>query len=361
MKFFDNTRQYMSIKCEIDNAIQGVIDNGNFILGKEVNEFEEKIAEYYGMKYAVGVGSGSDALRIASMALNEIYGSRSYDIIYVPDFTYIASADFINREHDLRLRFLDVDESGRIFAMNVVKKYNDLLIPVHLFGLMTREINCGFVIEDGAQSIGAERNGKKYHEHSDFVITSFFPTKNLGCFGDGGMILTNDKEHYEFAKSIRVHGSGKNKYLHTIHGVNSRLDTIQAAILNVKLKYLDDWIERRRYLAKRYNEHLGEYVGLPEEPEGFKHVYNQYTITTQNRDELKGYLETESIPTMIYYPIPLHRQPMYGWVGGEDRQFPTAVVLSEQVLSLPIYPELLVSEQDDVIKNIVTFFEKKNR
>jgi len=356
MKFFDNIRQYLSIKPEIDKAIQRVIDSGQFILGREVYELEEKLAQYYGIKHAIGVGSGTDALRISYHILETHTAKHGIDTVLVPDFTYIASAN-IAKEHTIT--FCDVDEYGRM-NMKMVSG-NVLSIPVHLFGLMTEDLISRYIIEDGAQSIGAEFKGRRYYPNSDFVITSFFPTKNLGCFGDGGMIFTNNDNYADLARMIRVHGASKeDKYKHKILGMNSRLDTIQAAVLLVKLNYLDEWIEKRRILAKRYIDCLGGYVYTPIEPEGFKHVYNQFTIRTNRRDELKEYLKKKDIETMIYYPIPLHQQQCWNYNHklpcGIICNYANSIALSKTVLSLPIYPELTVDEQDEIIGSIGDYF-----
>ncbi|MGC9516134.1 MAG: DegT/DnrJ/EryC1/StrS family aminotransferase [Methanomicrobiales archaeon] len=364
--FFDLTRQYNNIKEEIDQSIQEVVDTQQFILGSVVEEFEEKAAKYCGSKHAVGVASGTDALLLAVRAHN-ITG----DVLTSP-FTFFATAGAI---HNARAspKFADIDPDSYNLSIAQLEKTiptlaDDLqaLMPVHLFGqaadmdplMELADENDLAVIEDAAQAIGAEYKGKKIGSISTTCF-SFFPTKNLGGFGDGGLITTNNEEIAETLKTIRVHGS-KPRYFHHVIGYNSRLDALQAAVLNVKLKYLDQWIENRIENVKIYNKALNNLDGveIPLESDYAKHSYNQYTIrvTDGRRDDLQQFLSDRGIGSSIYYPLCLHMQPCFKPLGYKEGDFKVSELASEEVLSLPIFPELTVEEIEYVIDAVEEFY-----
>ncbi|CUT00216.1 DegT/DnrJ/EryC1/StrS family aminotransferase [Candidatus Kryptobacter tengchongensis] len=364
---FTPVRQYMNLKEEIDLAIQKILSKGNFILGDEVREFEESVAQYLGVKHAIGVASGTDALQIALMAI----GLKPGDEVITTPFTFVATAEAIVLLGGKPV-YVDIDE--RTYNLNPdlieekITEKTKAIIPVHLYGQpaemdkildIARKYNL-YVIEDSAQAFGSEYKGRKVCTFGDIACISFFPTKNLGAFGDAGMITTNNDELAEKIKMIRVHGS-KIKYNHEIIGFNSRLDTIQAGILLVKLKYLDIWNERRIEIAKRYNgafKDVGDIVIPYSEPYN-KHIYHQYTIRTKHRDELAQFLKEKGIQTAVHYPIPLHLQRAFSNLGYKQGDFPISERCSKEVLSLPMFPELKDEEIDYVIESIREFFKIK--
>ena len=364
MKFLDLAVQYKSIKKEVDLAIKRVLDKGVFIGGKEVEKFEKEIAKFSGAKYAIGVNSGTGALFLSLKSLGVIQGA---EVITTP-FTFIATAEVIA---NLGAKPVFVDINPKTFNINpskiekVISKKTRAIIPVYLFGQMAEmdkimkiakkyKLN---VIEDAAQAIGAKRKDKKAGSIGDLGCFSFFPSKNLGAYGDGGMIVTNNKKLAGKIQVLKNHGSSpKNKYKNLILGTNSRLDAIQAAILNVKLKYLKKWSKKRVEIAKYYNQKLkgvGDII-TPVLISEKKHIFHQYTIRTEYRDQLKKHLEKKGIPTMIYYSIPLHLQPCFKYLGYEKGDFPEAEKAAKEVLSLPIYPELTKKEQDYIIQELRT-------
>ncbi len=372
--FLDLKRQYERMKEEIDQAVQGVFQRQSFILGDEVRKLEGSIAERFGAGHAIGVSSGTDALLISLMAL----GIREGNEVITSPFTFFATAGAIYRLGAIPV-FVDID-SGT-FNMNPdaieaeITERTVCIIPVHLFGLMAdmeritetaKRYNL-HVVEDAAQAIGAwQRMGKTSSYAGTIGITgcfSFFPTKNLGGAGDGGMVVTGDPIISEKIRRLRVHGSYP-KYYHQMVGLNGRLDEIQAAVLNVKLKYLDGWTRKRRehaeYYVRLYHEAgLEEFgVSFPTEPEGFYHVYNQFTGRFPNRDQLVEFLTQRGFATAVYYPLPLHLQPCFALLGYRKGDFPQAEKAAEEALSLPIFPELTRSEQERVILEIRNFYEK---
>lgn len=366
--FLDLKRQYQPIKEEIDQAIHRVVDSQNFILGDEVRVFEEKFAQYCGVKHAIGVASGTDALLLSIKAHN-----ITEDVITSP-FTFFATAGSIYNA-GANPQFADINpETFNIDPEDLVKKVREndkikAILPVHLYG-QTAEIEPIHeiaedhdltVIEDAAQSIGAEYHGKKIGSINTTCF-SFFPAKNLGCYGDGGIITTNEEEIAEKIRTLRVHGS-KPKYYHHIIGHNSRLDALQAAILTVKLKYIDEWNSMRIKNAKLYNKNLKEIEGLkvPDIDPQNKHVFNQYTLRVTNgrRDDLKKFLTERNISTVIYYPLPLHLQPCFSYLKYNKGSFPNSELASKEVLSFPIYPEILKDELKYICNSILEFFEKE--
>ncbi|PIP17113.1 MAG: transcriptional regulator [Candidatus Portnoybacteria bacterium CG23_combo_of_CG06-09_8_20_14_all_37_13] len=377
MKFLNLTKQYKSIKREIDFAIKRVLESGNFIGGEEVEGFENEMAKFCGTKYAVGVNSGTDALFLSLKAL----GINEGDEVITTPFTFIATAEII-ANCGAKPVFVDIDPKTFNIDPNSVLKYLSTLrtkkrpkaiIPVHLFGQiadMDRIMRIArkyklYVIEDAAQAIGAEYKGKKAGSIGDVGCFSFFPSKNLAAYGDGGMVVTNNKKIADKIRLLRNHGSSpKEKYLNLIVGTNSRLDALQAAILRVKLKYLPKWSKKRAEKATYYSTHLVTQspndLVTPYIAPGHTHIFHQYTIRTKNRDQLKKYLEKNGIPTMIYYPLPLHFQPAFKYLSYKKADFPEAEKAAKEVLSLPIYPELKKAEQDFIIRKIKEFYEKEN-
>lgn len=355
IRMADLHTQYLRIKPEIDAAIQEVLDSTAFIQGPQVKQFANSLAAYLDSNFVIPCANGTDALQIAMMAL----GCKPGDEVIIPVHTYVATAEVIALL-GLNPVFTEVD--GKTFNLDVSKleeKITDktfAIVPVHLYGqcadmepiLVLAKKHNVHVIEDVAQALGAVytfSNGEKKRAGTMGTIgcTSFFPSKNLGCFGDGGAIFTQDSALAEKIKMIANHGQ-KIKYHHDIIGVNSRLDTLQAAILEVKLKHLNDYEQRRNEVANFYDRELGNvsFLEIPERAKNSTHVFHQYTIKTKgiDRDKLKSYLESKGIPTMIYYPVPLHLQTAYARAEYPAGTFPITEQLSKTVLSLPIHTEM---------------------
>jgi len=401
----DLTRQYETIKAEIDAAIQRVLDSGRFILGSEVKAFEKEIAEYCGAKHAIGVASGTDALFLSLRVL----GVGPGDKVIVPSFTFFATAGVV---HNVGATPVFVDIDPKTFNLDPAHlkqlfTYHPslvtdvkVIIPVHLYGQMAdmdeimaiaKKYNIA-VVEDAAQAIGAEyrttsepvgssqlrvgRTGASTSESASPQATdhkpqaykagslgnlgcfSFFPTKNLGAYGDGGMIVTNDDALANRVRILRVHGS-KPKYFHHIVGTNSRLDAIQAAILRVKLPHLDEWTAVRQRVAARYDEQLRDVPGIetPYRASDRTHIFHQYTIRVLDggRDELRDFLKEQGIVTFVYYPLPLHLQGCFQELGYREGDLPQSELASQEVLSLPVFPELTDQEQSYVVRTIRAF------
>ena len=341
--------QYKSIKEEIDNAIEKVNEKGWFILGEEVKNFEKEFSEYSQIKYGIGVGSGTDAIRLSLMAL----GIKQDDEVITVANTAIAGIAAI-RSSNINPTFADIDKESYNIDPNKIEqkitKKTKAIIPVHLYGqscdikpiLEIAEKHNLKIIEDCAQAHGSLYNNKKVGSFGDLSCFSFYPSKNLGCYGDGGMILTNNEEWCEKLSILRNYGQQK-RYYSIMHGINSRLDEIQAAILRVKLKYLDQWNKKRREIAKFYNETLKGFV-LPAEKPYAKHVYHLYVIRSKKRDKLKEFLKNNGIGTEIHYPIPMHLQPAYQDLNIKEGALPITEKFSKEILSIPIYPELKEEE-----------------
>lgn len=347
--------QYLRIKNEIDTAIQDVLTSTAFIQGAQVHSFANALSKYNQDIKVIPCANGTDALQIVMMALDIKPG----DEIILPVHTYVATAEVIALL-GLTPVFVDVDENS--FNINPdqiqsrITARTKAIVPVHLYGqcadmdpiLKIAEKNKLHVIEDLAQALGADytsSNGTVKRAGTMGIVgcTSFFPSKNLGCYGDGGAIFTKDSSLAEKIKMISNHGQ-KVKYQHDIIGVNSRLDTLQAAILEVKLKYLDDYTRRRNEVASYYDTHLANipFIQTPVRSKSSTHVFHQYTIKTKgiDREQFKKYLESKGVPSMIYYPIPLHFQKAYRQPGFEEGSFPVTEQLSKTVLSLPIHTEM---------------------
>ena len=373
IQMVDLKTQYNNIKAEIDSAISNVIDRTAFINGQEVKDFSQNLASYLGVKHVITCGNGTDALQIALMSLN----LQPTDEIIVPAFTFIASAEVIGLL-GYRPVMVDVDYNNYIVTAknieNAITVNTKAIIPVHLFGQgaemeaimeIAKKYDL-YVIEDNAQALGADykfNNGKKQKLGTIGHIgcTSFFPSKNLGCYGDGGAILTNDDVLAEKIKMICNHGM-KERYHHKVLGVNSRLDTIQAAILDVKLNHLDEYCKSRYEAAQRYSyafKDLEEII-TPSESTYSTHVYHQYTIKVLNgkRDALKAYLQENDIPAMVYYPIPLHKQEAFIQIAHQSGDMTNSDKLSNEVLSLPMHTELDSASIAYIISKVLNFFNK---
>jgi len=359
----DLKAQYAAIKDEINLATNQVCESQFFCLGPALAEFEEKIAEYCQSKYAIGLSSGSDALLVSLMALEIKPG----DEVITSPFTFFATAGSVARL-GAKPVFVDIDpDSYNIDPALIEEKITEktrVIIPVHLFGQIARmkpimeiaERHDLDVIEDAAQSIGATQNGKKCGNFGLCGCFSFYPTKNLGGFGDGGLVTTNDESFAEKIKTLRDHGQ-KPRYFYKILGGNFRLDCIQAAVLSVKLKYLDEWNDKRRQNAILYdNFFAGSEVKPPQIDSNNVSIYHQYTVTVPKRDRLQEYLAEKEIGSAIFYPHPLHLQECFKQLGYNKGDFPVAERLCEDVLSLPIYPELKKEQIEYVANAILEFY-----
>lgn len=357
--FLDLTRQYRQIKAELDAAVLQVLESGQFILGSTVKQFEEAAANYCGTKHAVGVASGTDALVLALRAL----GIGTGDEVITSPFTFFATAECVSQVGATPV-FVDIEpdtfnlDPAAIEA--AITPRTKAIIPVHLFGHcadMERisamaEKHGLFVIEDAAQAWGATCNGKRAGGLGHVGCFSFFPTKNLACCGDGGLLTTNDDGIAERVRLLRTHGQAQ-RYEHVLLGYNSRLDALQAAILQVKLQYVDRWNALRRQHAQRYNELFASTPVVPpvEKPYA-KHVYHQYTIRVPRRDAVEEALKKAGIGCMVYYRVPLHLQPVYANLGYKAGSFPVAEQASRDVISLPIFPELTEEEVTCVAETV---------
>lgn len=358
MEFIDLKAQYVKLKDEIDSNISKVLNDGHYIMGNEVKELEGKLAKYVGVKYAVTCANGTDALQIALMA----FDIKEGDAVFVPSFTFYSTAEVVSLVGATPI-FVDVDErTFNIDPIKLEKAINDvknktnlvprLVIPVDLFGQpadfdKVREIANKYglkILEDGAQGFGGEIRGKKACSFGDIATTSFFPAKPLGCYGDGGAIFTDSEEIYNLLLSLRVHGKGEFKYDNVRVGMNSRLDTIQAAILLPKLKAFEDYeLDERNKFAKIYMERLKDCVKVPVVPEGFLSSWAQFTLILNSEEErnfIQNKLKEEGIPTMVYYPKPLHKQIVYKDYNFNLDDLKVSEVLSKTVLSLPMHPYL---------------------
>jgi dTDP-4-amino-4,6-dideoxygalactose transaminase len=362
----DLQAQYQGIKGEIDAAVQKVLAACDFIMGEDVKKLEEEIASYLRCSYGIGVASGTDALLLALLAC----GLSENDEIITTPFTFIATTEAVSRIR-ARIVFADVDEyTFNLDPAQVKKKITDrtrAILPVHLYGqpadmdpLMKLAGQQGLsIIEDCAQALGAEYKKKKIGSLGNAGCLSFFPSKNLGCCGDGGMVVTSDAAIAEKVGILRAHGC-KKKYYHLVDGFNSRLDTLQAAVLRVKLRYLDQWTALRREKAVYYNTLLSRSRAciVPKEAPYAGHVFYAYTVRVPRRDELKEYLAAQGITTMIYYPVPLHLQDVYAHLGFKIGDFPVAEKLADEVLTLPLYPELTREAQEYIAGKISEFYGK---
>lgn len=369
----DLKAQYEKLVPEIDRVIKSVLETASFIKGPDVKLFEDELQAYMGVKHVVSCANGTDALQLAMMAL----GLKPGDEVITTDFTFIATVEVV-AFLGLKLVIVDPEPGSYNISVEAVRKAitpkTKAIVPVHLFGqcadmesiMELAEKNKLFVIEDAAQATGADyifMNGtrKKAGTIGHIGTTSFFPSKNLGCYGDGGALYTNDDKLAEKLRSIANHGM-KVRYHYDDIGINSRLDTIQAAILRVKLKHLSRFNEARKVVADHYDKAFINCpaITIPERVSYSSHIFHQYTIRVKNgkRDELKRFLESKKIPVMIYYPGPLHMQEAYRYLGYNGNDFPVTTTLCREVLSLPMHPDMEQEQLDYIIFNILNFLNK---
>jgi len=367
----DMKAQIDPIRKEIEEAISRVIDSGAFVLGKEIEEFERDICSYTGAKYAIGVSNGTDAISLALEALEIDKGDK----VICPAFTYFATAGAIIHAGAEPV-FVDIDpktycissESIKVFlqrTMNNELRTVKAIIPVHLYGQtvdmdkimdIAKERNLK-VVEDTAQAFGSTYKDKKAGTIGDCGSISFFPAKNLGAFGDAGMIITNKEDAAKKLKSLRNQGSDpKVKYRHILNGHNNRLDTIQAAVLRIKLKHLDKWNKKRADNAAYYNESLkGTGLLIPQLQDGSTHIYHQYILRAKNnadRERILAHLNKKGIDSRVYYPIPLHLQPSFEYLGYKKGDFPESEKAALETFAIPVYPELTKEQMDYIIAAI---------
>lgn len=362
----DLKAQYATIKAEIDAAMADVVESQHFILGPKVEQCEKAIAAYSQCAYGIGVSSGSDALLACLMAENIGPGD---EVITTP-YTFFATVGAISR---LRATPVFVDIDPATYNLDVsqiaakITKKTRAIIPVHLFGQMAdmaplmalAEERGLVVIEDAAQAIGAEYNGRRAGSIGHYGCLSFFPSKNLGAFGDGGMIVTNDAQRADKLRCLRAHGS-KPKYYHKLVGGNFRLDALQAAVVSAKLPHLDAWTSARQRNAGKYNEQFaasGLPIGLPAVAVD-RHIFNQYVIRVSERDSLQAFLKQKGAGTEVYYPVPLHLQECFAYLGYSAGAFPESERSARQTLALPVYPELTDSQIRFVVDCICEFFDQ---
>ena len=370
----DLKKQYAQIKEEINQAVQEVLESQSFILGPLVEKFEAEVAAYLGVPYAIGVASGTDALLLSLMAL----GIKRNDQVIVPAYTFFSTASSISRL-GAKPVFLDIDPLTFNLDPQKLEDYlkkssrkharPKAIIPVHLFGQMAdmeaimrlaRRFDL-YVVEDAAQALGAKSGDGQAGTVGDLGCFSFYPSKNLGGYGDGGMVVTRDRELAAKVRLLRVHGS-EQKYYHRQIGICSRLDALQAAVLSVKLKYLNLWNEKRRKNAQIYATLFQEeglnprFVSLPPVQKGGYHIFNQFVIRARQRDELRQYLNGKGIGTEIYYPIPLHLQECYRSLGYLPGSLPESEKAARETVALPIYPELTLRQQRKVVQAIKHFY-----
>lgn len=373
IQMVDLQRQYQRIKEQINTSLSDIMEKATFIGGKYVEDFARQLAEYHRAKHAVTCANGTDALQISMMAL----GLKPGDEVITPSFTYVATTEVIAL---LRLQPVFVDVDPKTFCLNpeevrkAITPKTKAIVPVHLYGhaapmdeiLEIARAHNLFVIEDNAQGIGCDYTSKDGSVHKTGTLgtvgcTSFFPSKNLGCYGDGGAMITNDSKLAETLKMVANHGQ-KVRYYHDMVGCNSRLDAMQAAILSVKLPLLDGYIEARRKAADYYDAAFAgnERITTPYRAPYSNHVFHQYTLVLDgvNRDNLVQYLAEQKIPSMIYYPVPAHRQKMFDSFGGNSFSLPVTDWLTERVISLPIHTELDKEQQDYIIEHVLKFVNK---
>ncbi len=373
IQMVDLKKQYKKIKNEVDKAVLDVLESSAFINGKPVQDFAGNLATYLGIRHAIPCANGTDALQIAMMAL----GLQPGDEVITPSFTYIATTEVVAL---LRLKPVFVDVDPATFCMDpktleaAITPRTKLIVPVHLYGhsapmaeiMEIANRHNLFVVEDNAQAIGGDYtfpDGRtvKTGTIGHIGCTSFFPSKNLGCYGDGGAMFTNDDALAATLKMIANHGQNK-RYYHEMVGCNSRLDTLQAAILNIKLPLLDEYIAARTAAADYYDSAFKNHpkITVPYRAHFCKHVFHQYTIKLEgvNRDALVDYLASHQIPSMIYYPVPAHRQQMFAAFGGSEYHLPETDALTSRVVSLPIHTELEKEQQEEIVKKVLEFLER---
>ena len=373
IQMVDLKQQYQKLKTEIDEAVLKVLESSAFINGPQVKSFSSALASYHGVEHVIPCANGTDALQIAMMALDLQPG----DEVITPSFTYIATTEVIAL---LKLTPVFVDVDPKTFCIdpvaieNAITNKTKAIVPVHLYGqaadmekiMDIAERHNLFVIEDNAQAIGcdfyfSDGSVKKTGAIGTVGTTSFFPSKNLGAYGDGGAILTNDEALANKMRMVANHGQSK-QYYHDIVGCNSRLDTIQAAILEIKLKHLDEYINARRAVADFYDEAFKSHKNIvtPYRAENSRHVFHQYTLMLEgvNRDELNQFLMQKGIPNMIYYPVPGHRQKMFSVFNTAGLKLPVTDLLTQKVISLPIHTEMEKEQLEFITSSVLEFFDK---
>lgn len=368
MQFIDLQAQYKQLKKNIDGRMQQVLDHGRYILGPEVGELEEKLADFVGVKHAITCANGTDALTLAMMVLDVKPG----DGVFCPTFTFYATAEvvafagatsvFVDSQKDT-FNICPVDLERQIEkVISDGKLIPKAIIAVDLFGLpanytelerIANKYNL-VLIEDAAQGLGGQLNGKMAGSFGDIATTSFFPAKPLGCYGDGGAVFTNNDDYAEVLRSIRVHGKGNDKYHNVRVGVNSRLDTLQAAVLLEKLAVFPQELINRNKLASAYSEELADLsmLTVPSIPEGFTSSWAQYTIVTPERQPLIAKLKDAGVPTAVYYDMCMHQQPVFKHLENTDEQFPVAAAWSGNVVSLPMHPYMQQKDFEHIIKSL---------
>ena len=367
MQFIDLAAQQARIKNQLDKRISAVLAHGQYIMGPEIRELEERLADYIGVKYAVSVSSGTDALLMPLMA----YGIGPGDAVFVPSFTFVATAEVVSFLKATPI-FVDVDENTynmdlKSLETQILRTIREgklqpkLIIPVDLFGQpadydeinkIAKQYNL-IVMEDTAQGFGGIYKGRKAGSLADVAATSFFPAKPLGCYGDGGMIFTDDEDLYQKLLSIRIHGQGIDKYTNIRIGINGRMDTLQAAVLLCKMDIFDEEIELRQSVANNYNKLLEGKVKTPFVNEFNTSAWAQYTIASEERDLFMANLKKQNIPTAIYYPIPLHQQEAFVEVSDVQGNLPVSEKISKMVFSLPMHPYLSEDSQELIAEAIV--------
>lgn len=373
LQMVDTKTQYQKIKKEVDEAVIAVMESSQFIGGKVVNDFAANLASYHGVKHVIPCANGTDALQIAMMAL----GLKAGDEVITPSFTYIATVE-VAALLGIKPIFVEVDPKTFCINPAVIEKAitpkTKAIVPVHLYGhaadmepiMQIAKKHNLFVIEDNAQAIGnvyAFADGTSYKTGSIGHIgcTSFYPSKNLGAYGDGGAMMTNDDSLAEKLRMIASHGQSK-RYYHDVVGCNSRLDAIQAAILDIKLKHLDEYIDARQKAADFYDAAFAgnEKITVPFRAANQQHVFHQYTLTLNgvDRDALHQFLADNGVPSMIYYPVPAHRQKMFDAFGGSDYKLETTDWLTERVISLPIHTELDEEQQQFIVNKVLEFINR---
>ncbi|GEC91581.1 DegT/DnrJ/EryC1/StrS family aminotransferase [Brevibacillus brevis] len=362
----DLVKQYRSIEAEIKAAVDDVLSSGNYIMGKHVADFEQKMADYCNVKCAIGVANGTDALLLVLDAL----GIGPGDEVITTPFTFFASAEVVS-QLGAKPVFIDIDPKTYNFDVSkleaAITPNTKAIIPVHIFGqpvdmdevlALAKKYNL-YVVEDACQAIGSKYKEQEIGSLGVAGCFSFFPTKNLGGYGDGGMIVTNDEELAKKIKILRAHGSNP-KYYHSMIGYNSRLDSLQAAMLNVKLAYIDQWNAARRQKAAVYNEALKDLpIQVPFEKENRYAVYHLYIIQTDLRDELMAFLQEKGISSGVYYPVPLHLQEVYKDLGYDRESLIESEKAAKGTMALPLYPEMTEEEQQYVISVVREFFEMR--
>ncbi len=375
MQFRDLKAQYHALKTEIDAAMKEVVENSNFISGRQVEELEKSLAEYVGVKHCITCANGTDALTLALMT----WGIKEGDAVFVPDFTFFSSGEVVSFEGATPV-FVDVDQDTFNMSPESLeraiqrtlqegKQTPKAIVVVDLFGqpadfTTIKEIAERYglkILEDAAQGFGGSLNGKRACSFGDIATTSFFPAKPLGCYGDGGAVFTDNDDEAAYLRSVRIHGKGECKYDNVRIGMNSRLDTIQAAVLKVKFAAFQEYeLQKVNEAAQEYTRQLGTLVKTPKVPEGFYSSWAQYTIqlpSEEIRNGLQAYLKEKQIPSMIYYPKPMHAQKAFAEVESKEEDFPNTEKLCQTVLALPIHPYLTKEDITFVVDHIKTYLE----